>query len=76
MCGCGLRLRLRLESLAVPPPLEHVRPRPQRGRDAHPVDHLEIRQQRAAVTMAGASAHVLSWRTPSVDLVLAAGLDR
>ena len=74
--GLELGIGLGLESLAVPPPLEHVRTRPQRGRDAHPVDHLEVRQQRAAVAVARAPAHVLSRPASSVDLVPAARLDR
>ena len=58
------------------PPLEHVRPRPERGRDAQPVDHLKVRQQRPAVAMARAPAHVLPRPAASVHLIAAARLVR
>ena len=58
------------------PPLEHVRPGPERGRDAQPVDHLKVRQQRPAVAMARAPAHVLPRPAASVHLIAAARLVR
>ena len=58
------------------PPLEHVRPRPERGRDAQPVDHLKVRQKRPAVAMARAPAHVLPRPASSVHLIAAARLVR
>ena len=71
------RFERKVGSMATPaPPLEHVRPRPERGRDAQPVDHLKVRQQRPAVAMARAPAHVLPRPAASVHLIAAARLVR